>query len=184
MAQVNRNNLKTYFQSGNVPTQSNFENLIDSTFNITDDTIDVLSGGTTNKFFVDKVDVTYSELVNLITTSGLTTSQTYQLTDYDGTHYITYYDVNSGDFKHVKEYIPTPAPDISIVPNAIGANSGITYFVGTSVLFGVEMERALLTDEIPVITGDDTTGFTVTIANYYSGHTGLMLLSDDSSGGP
>jgi hypothetical protein len=84
MAQVNRNNLKTYFQSGNIPTQSNFENLIDSTFNITDDTIDVLSGGTTNKFFVDKVDVTYSELVNLITTSGLTTSQTYQLTDYDG----------------------------------------------------------------------------------------------------
>jgi hypothetical protein len=46
------------------------------------------------------------------------------------------------------------------------------------------MVRALLTDEIPVITGDDTTGFTVTIANYYSGHTGLMLLSDDSSGGP
>lgn len=50
MAQEGRTQLKTYFETDDAPTEDQFANLIDSGFNITDDTSDNISEGSTNLF--------------------------------------------------------------------------------------------------------------------------------------
>lgn len=47
MAQQARSVLKTKFETGDRPSQDDFTNLIDSQFNITDDTVDDIADGTT-----------------------------------------------------------------------------------------------------------------------------------------
>jgi len=50
MAQETRPTLKAYFETGDIPTQGQFANLIDSAFNVIDDTADQIAEGTTKKF--------------------------------------------------------------------------------------------------------------------------------------
>lgn len=49
MAQQNRTTLKTYFETGDTPTQAQFIDLIDSEFNPSNDTLDNIPDGTTYK---------------------------------------------------------------------------------------------------------------------------------------
>jgi hypothetical protein len=50
MAQQSRTTVKTYFETGDTPTQAQFGHLIDSALNLTDDTSDALSEGSTNLY--------------------------------------------------------------------------------------------------------------------------------------
>lgn len=49
MSAQTRTVLKGYFNTGDIPTESQFANLIDSAFNVTDDTLDQIAEGTTKK---------------------------------------------------------------------------------------------------------------------------------------
>ena len=51
MSQQSRANLKTYFETGDTPTEAEFINLIDSLLNLIDDDLDDISDGATNKAF-------------------------------------------------------------------------------------------------------------------------------------
>ena len=51
MAQQNRTTLKSYFETGDVPTQAQFADLIDSMFNWANDNIDLFSE-TVNRVFI------------------------------------------------------------------------------------------------------------------------------------
>ena len=53
MAQQTRTQLKTYFETGDTPTEAEFINLIDSLLNLTDDDLDDIAEGATNKHFSD-----------------------------------------------------------------------------------------------------------------------------------
>ena len=50
MAQQTRTTLKGYFETGDTPTQAQFEDLIDSNFNLTDNDSDDITEGATNLF--------------------------------------------------------------------------------------------------------------------------------------
>ena len=50
MAEQNRTTLKSYFETGDTPTQAQFEDLIDSNFNLTDNDSDNITEGATNLF--------------------------------------------------------------------------------------------------------------------------------------
>jgi len=54
MAQQNRTVLKTYFETGDTPTEAEFIDLIDSSYNESDDGVPVQSGGDAE---VDTLDV-------------------------------------------------------------------------------------------------------------------------------
>ena len=44
MAKVNKTILKTYFESGDIPTQGNYIDLIDSQFNLAETSLQIISG--------------------------------------------------------------------------------------------------------------------------------------------
>lgn len=56
MTQITRTDIKQAFETGDVPTQSDFENMIDSSFNLVDDSLDDVANGQTNKF-VHQTDI-------------------------------------------------------------------------------------------------------------------------------
>ncbi len=78
MAQQNRTTLKTYFETGDTPTQAQFIDLIDSEFNPSNDTLDNIPNGTTYKL------VTAAEKVIIGNTSGTNTGDNATNSQYSG----------------------------------------------------------------------------------------------------
>ena len=60
----NRTVLKTFFETNDVPTESEFADLIDSNFNFSEDTTDEISEGLTNKFAPTTATETEAETGN------------------------------------------------------------------------------------------------------------------------
>lgn len=78
MGQQNRTTLKTYFETGDTPTQAQFIDLIDSQFNPSNDTLDAIPNGTTYKL------VTAAEKTVLGNTSGTNTGDNATNSQYSG----------------------------------------------------------------------------------------------------
>ena len=60
MAKQNRTTLKTYFQQGDIPTQQQYVNLIDSQLNLHDGETQIVSGSVSASNFISNSDITVS----------------------------------------------------------------------------------------------------------------------------
>ena len=57
MAKQNRTTLKTYFQQGDIPTQQQYVNLIDSQLNLHDGETQIVSGSVSASNFISNSDI-------------------------------------------------------------------------------------------------------------------------------
>lgn len=84
MAKQNRTILKTYFQQGDIPTQGQYVNLIDSQLNLNDGETQLISGSVSASSFVSSADITIAGnvsssgnlIIGHITASGGTSTTT------------------------------------------------------------------------------------------------------------
>ena len=60
MTKQNRTILKTYFQQGDIPTQGQYTNLIDSNLNLHDGEIQIISGSVSASGFISNSAITAS----------------------------------------------------------------------------------------------------------------------------
>ncbi len=81
MANKSKTVLKTYFETGDVPTQAQFGDLIDSQFNLTDNTMDNIPDGTTNRVFTDAEKTQLSDLAANVDIPSLGANPNVETTD-------------------------------------------------------------------------------------------------------
>jgi len=124
-------------------------------------------------------DVTYSELVTLITGNSLSAGAQYRITDYKTVHWMVESDYDGG-MDYVYAIAPAPT-GIVITPNAVGNNPYIIYikvFYDDQCLDSI----SLGSEEIEVIVGESTTSIIIDCDDYPDWASCLSVWMGESSG--